>query len=202
MTRRHPYDEPTDREVAAWPGVTVEREQRAKHMALVLTFRAKVVRVIYSLTPSDGARGLENHIATLRRYLSRLGAVRWRRKPLPLAPRSLRKAKTVPKRIRWPEPPKVDPTRDCWAVLAGLRDRLAREMGGDALEDGHTLGVALTDQGGGFIQHAGIDPVVVPFPDGLGDALHEPQADAHGLGERALPVIAVEDAPDVGEKFG
>lgn len=119
MTRRHPYDEATDRELARWPGVTVEREYRGVHLGLVVTFGRRSRTVIFAASPSDGARGLQNHLGVLRRVLAAMGA----RRPRLVRQEARSRAKrppTEPRRIAWPDPPVCDPTRDPWVVLRTL----------------------------------------------------------------------------------
>jgi len=125
--RRHPYDEATERELARWPGVTAEREFRGVHLALVISLGARSRSVIYAATPSDGARGLQNHLAVLRRMLKAIGAekVRQTRRE---GPGRVKQARTEPKRVHWPERPQIDPSRDPWAALKAWRPRGPRRL--------------------------------------------------------------------------
>ena len=117
----HPYTVPVWRELRVWPGVTARREARGKHKALLLTFAGKTTTVFYPPTPSDGARGLPNHMAEVRKALKELGAVRVRK----LRGRTKKKhrtLKTVP-HIKWAVK-HVDPdakpsplSRDPWEAL-------------------------------------------------------------------------------------
>jgi hypothetical protein len=93
------------------------------HLGLVVHYGERTFTVIYPDTPSDSWRGVKNHLAFLRRALRRLGAnriVSVRRQGPPRA----KPEPSQPRRIQWPERPKVDPTRDPWAVLAPLKARL------------------------------------------------------------------------------
>lgn len=66
----------TARELEEWPGVTEEWQSGAKHMRLLMTYAGRRITVITSASPSDNARGLQNHIAEVRRSLRQIGATR------------------------------------------------------------------------------------------------------------------------------
>ena len=75
MTRRHAYHGPADAEVAMWPGVTVTRAPRGKHLSLILHFVGLSRFVTYPVSPSDH-RGAHRHVQDIRLALNALGALR------------------------------------------------------------------------------------------------------------------------------
>jgi hypothetical protein len=117
------YEERTKAEVAEWPGAAVTFGHRAKHREATLSFRGESRFVIMPTSPSDGARGLQNHIAAVRRELRSLGASR-----------AAEERQARPRRHRNPgarqrpmtpcEPAPVRP--DPWEALRKLKDRPRR----------------------------------------------------------------------------
>lgn len=65
----------TERELSEWPGVTMTQESQGKHGRVILHFGGQSRIVVVANTPSDH-RALPNHIATMRRELRGLGAVK------------------------------------------------------------------------------------------------------------------------------
>lgn len=75
VAKRTDQDEPMERELENWPGVSWKRSIRGKHYALVLTFNGATRFVTYSSTPGDRASRF-NAVRDLRSTLRDLGAVR------------------------------------------------------------------------------------------------------------------------------
>lgn len=65
----------TERELSEWPGVSMSQCSQGKHGRITLNYRGQSRMVVVANTPSDH-RALPNHIATLRRELRALGAVK------------------------------------------------------------------------------------------------------------------------------
>lgn len=113
------YDDPTERELARWPGVEFHRDVRGKHYALVLTFRGQSRFVVYPSSPSDSGRGALNHLTNVRAELRALGAQR-------IAPTKAERKRRArqPDRLvivmRDHPDPDEGPLRDPWAALVGL----------------------------------------------------------------------------------
>jgi hypothetical protein len=120
--KRSEYVEFGDRELAHWPGVEAVRRPSRRHLRLTLTFGGASRFVIAPMTGSD-VKGPLNHVRDIRRTLREMGAVRLARsKPVrperkPVKPAAGRDALTLPS----PEPLRRDPTRDPFAVLAGMQ---------------------------------------------------------------------------------
>lgn len=72
----------TRREIEDWPGVTLTQENAGKHGRIVLHYKGESRIVIVSNTPSD-VRVQKNHIATVRRELRGLGAIKTVARPSP-----------------------------------------------------------------------------------------------------------------------
>ena len=121
VVRRTILDDPAERELARWPGVTWRREIRSKHYALVVTFDGRSRTVVYSCSPGDSYRGALNHITNLRAELRALGATRLA-DPKRQAPRRHRaRPDREVTRYTWEVPdPDKGPLRDPFAVLATL----------------------------------------------------------------------------------
>jgi hypothetical protein len=77
------YTVSTEREVGEWPGVTVSFDTTKRHCVAVLGYRGATRRVVFAATPSDSARGLQNHIGQIRKELKGLGASRRKQTPSP-----------------------------------------------------------------------------------------------------------------------
>lgn len=113
------YISATERELAEWPGATYEQAPSGKHVALTVRYRGMSRKVIIPRSPSDGARGVQNHLATMRRELNSLGAKRIER----------RKSTTDRVRNKPVRPPifTIDakiPASDPFAVLGKLKERI------------------------------------------------------------------------------
>ena len=108
------YDDAADRELAMWPGVTIERTiTSGGHRRLLLTYRGGSRVVIYSQSGSD-TYGPANHVGDVRRELRMLGAKR--NKPASKAPTE-RRNKAPPRAPKIAAP--VAQPRDPWAALRG-----------------------------------------------------------------------------------
>lgn len=77
------YATETEREVENWPGAGVSFAASRRHNIAVLSYRGGSRKVVFAATPSDNARGLQNHIAVIRQELRGLGAVRLKQQPSP-----------------------------------------------------------------------------------------------------------------------
>lgn len=108
-----------DEELAMWPGVTWTRECRAKHYALVLTYRGQSRKVIYPGSSSDSFRGPQNHIRDIRNVLKALGAER----QIIVKHASVRRKRnrTEPRRVVIAERATGGPKRDPWEALKDMR---------------------------------------------------------------------------------
>lgn len=115
--KRTVYDDPTDAELARWPGVTWARQVRGKHYALILTFNGVSRFVTYPGTPGDSTRGVLNHLADVRAALRYLGATRTP-EPRAASPRRARNRTDAPVRIT--ERATGGPKRDPWEALRTL----------------------------------------------------------------------------------
>lgn len=113
------YDEPTDAELARWPGVTSTRTVRSKHYALLLTFNGVTRQVFYPCSPSDAYRGALNHLADVRRVLTELGATRTAEVKT-AGPRRVRN-RTQPGRVVITDRATGGPKRDPWAGLSAMQ---------------------------------------------------------------------------------
>lgn len=67
------YVNATVRELEEWPDTSMTQEPQGKHSKLVLHYKDQSRLIVMATTPSD-ARGLQNHIATVRRELRGMGA--------------------------------------------------------------------------------------------------------------------------------
>lgn len=119
LPRRTDLDDPTDAELARWPGVTWSRALRGKHYALVLDFNGLSRFVTYSCTPSDGVRGLQNHLRDVRKVCAEIGAKRTP-EPKTQAPRRTRNH-TEPRLVANNDKATGGPLRDPWAALATIQ---------------------------------------------------------------------------------
>ena len=108
------YDLATERELIMWPGVTWRREHRAKHMAVILTFRGLERMMTYPASGSD-VRGPLNHVRDLRATLRDMGAYRVERTKS-TSPRRARN-RTTPARLPPIERATGGPRRDPWEPL-------------------------------------------------------------------------------------
>lgn len=120
--RRHCYDEAVEAELAHWPGVTVRREHRGKHLALILTFNGVSRFVTYPTSPGDVLRGPKNHVSNVRQALRGLGAKR-DTEPKSVRPSRRRKVRVEAraKLVRTEPLTGRGPERDPFAVLASLK---------------------------------------------------------------------------------
>lgn len=76
MSTNKAYLEATRKELESWPDTSLEIDNTGKHNKVTLHYKGQSHFVIMAATPSD-ARGLQNHIATVRRTLRGLGAAKY-----------------------------------------------------------------------------------------------------------------------------
>lgn len=63
-------------ELDHWPGASVKFQHSKKHNVATVSFNGQSRKVVYANTLSDNRRGLQNHLAQVRKELRALGAVR------------------------------------------------------------------------------------------------------------------------------
>lgn len=118
---RSDYTDAIERELTFWPGVSWRFEKRAKHNAVVVTWRNYTQFCVFPASGSD-RRGALNQIADLRALLRRMGAQRIESEKAPAEQnKPYRPAPPPPA----PRPPAIsDPRADGFAPLRQLRGRL------------------------------------------------------------------------------
>lgn len=70
------YQKACERELASWPGVTVQQEKKGRHVRVILEYQNRTRFVVRPTSPSDGARGAKNHVRDIRHTLLQLGATK------------------------------------------------------------------------------------------------------------------------------
>lgn len=121
MTARHPYILPARRELNQWPGVTAKHLPRAKHRALMITYNNRTRMIIYPTSPSDGVRGVKNHIGEIRAACVALGARKTARRKATRVRRA-KVAAVAPEAVIVPTETRL--SRDPWAALTGWASRM------------------------------------------------------------------------------
>lgn len=127
------YEKAIEREVAEWPGVTVEFAQGAKHPKAKLTFNGKMLAVGYSGTPSDTAFGIHQMLGDMRRAMKKLGASRPKPEPT-------KEEDEAPYRKKVEQPAKMDKVarheepkpRPADKIADGLRDAIGFAQGDES----------------------------------------------------------------------
>lgn len=119
------YEDAIEREVAEWPGVTVEFVAGAKHPKAKFTYEGKMLSHGYASTPGDSSFGVHQMLGDMRRVMRKLGATRTKPEPT-------KDEDEAPYRKKVEQPAKADKVARSAAPSTPAKPTVAEQLGGAA----------------------------------------------------------------------